>query len=111
TPNSSIARMSATATRRSNTSFFSSGSIERKTNRSSWPCPVEARGSLPRARPHPRVLPPGIERADAEQVELVRAERGAGLLAEQPVETGLAAQKRRRHAVHVTGLRGLRRVV
>ena len=53
----------------------------------------------------------GIDRADAEQVELVGADRGARRAAEQPVEAGFAAQERRRHAVHVAGLRRLRRVV
>ena len=52
-----------------------------------------------------------IDRADAEQVELVGADRGAGMVAEQPVEAAFAAQKGRRHAVHVAGLRRLRRVV
>ena len=52
-----------------------------------------------------------IDRADAEQVEPFGTYRGTWLLAEQPVEPGLAAQERRRHAVHVAGLRGLRRVV
>ena len=52
-----------------------------------------------------------VDRADAEQIEPVGGDRGAGLLAEQPVETGLAAQKGRRHAVHVAGLGRLRRVV
>jgi hypothetical protein len=68
--------MSAIATRRSNTSCFSRGSIERMPNRSS----LSGRSS-------------------------------ARMVAEQFVEAGLAAQKRRRHAVHVAGLRGLRRVV
>src|SRR3954470_21699002 len=48
-----------------------------------------------------------IDRADAEQVELVGADRGAGMVAEQPVEAAFAAQEGGRHAVHVAGLRRL----
>jgi hypothetical protein len=45
------------------------------------------------------------------KIEPFGTDRGARLLAEQPVEAGFAAQESRRHAVHVAGLRGLRRVV
>ena len=44
-----------------------------------------------------------IDRADAEQIELIGRDRGARLVAEQMVEAGLAAEERRRHAVHVAG--------
>ena len=52
-----------------------------------------------------------IDRADAEQIELIGTDRDARLVAEQVVEAGLAAQERRRHAVHVAGHGRRRRVV
>ncbi|MGY4357683.1 hypothetical protein ACVW0J_004176 [Bradyrhizobium sp. i1.7.7] len=52
-----------------------------------------------------------IDRTCAEQVQPVGINRGARIIAEQSVEAGLAAQERRRHAVHVGGDRRLGRVV
>ncbi len=52
-----------------------------------------------------------VDRADAEQFQPVGIDRCARLVAEKAVEPGLAAQERRRHAVHVAGQRGRGRVV
>jgi hypothetical protein len=52
-----------------------------------------------------------IHRPDPEQVQSIGADGDAGLLAEQTIKPGFAAQKGCRHAVHVAGESRFRRVV
>src|SRR6195256_1496636 len=42
-----------------------------------------------------------IDRADSEQIELIGIDRDPWRIAQQTIQTGFAAEKRRRHAVHV----------
>src|SRR6267378_3174733 len=52
-----------------------------------------------------------IDRPDSEQIELIGTNGCAWMVAEQAVKAGLAAQERSRHAMHVAGDSGRRRVV
>ena len=58
-----------------------------------------------------QILLQRVDRAGAEQIELRGFYRRPRLIAQYPVEAGLAAQESRHHAVHVSGHRGGRRVV
>ena len=58
-----------------------------------------------------QILFQSVDRADAEQFELVGIDRCARLVAQKPVEPGLAAQEGRRHSVHIAGQRGGGRIV
>src|SRR6266850_3212882 len=44
-----------------------------------------------------------IDRPDSEQIELIGTDRDPWRVAQQAIQAGLAAEKRRRHAVHVAG--------
>ena len=52
-----------------------------------------------------------IDRPGSEQIELVGINGDAGLVAQEVVESGFAAEKGGRHPVHVAGHRRRRRVV